>query len=227
MDPEMNPEATPPASPAPQGMPPAAAPAEAPKSKRPTPRFDGPIPGENFTSDTKNYPWHRPPEFTDLDTAIEMTYKKFTDEEIGFNLLTMIEMGSDLCTIADMYVTAGIGAGKWTPDFAMLLAGPVVHILYLMAKGYDLDPVMGFESKEKIPTAAFFKTLTKIDKNKAKKSNDKVDVEKVLDGAKSAKPGGFMGMGTPEGEEPSEPVMNLGQKTVPVDEDTELAGGEE
>lgn len=212
MDPEMNP-ATPPVS-----TPPEAAPA----TKRPTPRFDGPIPGENFTSDTRNYPWHRPPEFTDLDSAIEMTFKKFTDEEIGFNLLTMIEMGSDLCTIADMYVTAGIGAGKWTPDFALLLAGPVVHILYLMAKGYDLDPVMGFESKEKIPTAAFFKTLTKIDKNKAKKSNEDVDLNKVLDAPK--KPGGFMGMS--EDSEPSEPVMNLGSKTVPVDEDTELAGGE-
>ena len=27
----------------------------------------GPIPGENFTSDERNYPWHRPPEYTDTD----------------------------------------------------------------------------------------------------------------------------------------------------------------
>ena len=29
--------------------------------------FDAPIAGENFTSDTRNYPWHRPPEITDYD----------------------------------------------------------------------------------------------------------------------------------------------------------------
>ena len=38
---------------------------------RTEPEFDGPIPGENFTSETKNYPWHRPPEITDYDEALE------------------------------------------------------------------------------------------------------------------------------------------------------------
>ena len=30
----------------------------------------GPIPGENFTSDERNYPWHRPPEYTDMDLSL-------------------------------------------------------------------------------------------------------------------------------------------------------------
>ncbi len=47
--------------------------------------FEGPIPGENYTSDTKNYPWHRPPEFDDLDKAIDYIGKRLTKEENAAN----------------------------------------------------------------------------------------------------------------------------------------------
>ena len=33
--------------------------------------FDGPIPGANFTSDERNWPWHRAPDITDTDEALE------------------------------------------------------------------------------------------------------------------------------------------------------------
>ena len=32
---------------------------------------NAPIPGANYTSDTRNYPWHRPPDITDVDEALE------------------------------------------------------------------------------------------------------------------------------------------------------------
>lgn len=156
--------------------------------------FDAPIPGENFTSDTKNYPWHRPPEHTDLDSAIEEIFKKITSDEVSVGLLTMIEMGQDLTTIADMIVTAGIGAGKWTPDFALLMGGPIVHILYLMAKGYGLDCELGYETDDRPPTIAFFKGIKKIEESRAEDAVDSIDIESVKEAASQAKPaGGFMG----------------------------------
>ena len=56
-------------------------------------KFDGPIPGENYTSDTKNYPWHRPPEYDDLDKAIEYIGKRLTNQEYAVGVLTMLEAG--------------------------------------------------------------------------------------------------------------------------------------
>src|SRR5690606_11728542 len=99
-------------------------------------KFDGPIPGENYTSNTKNFPWHRPPEFKNLDEAIELSAKRLTSNSVS--ILTMIESGVTIAQITEMYLTSGIGGGKWTLDQALLLAGPISHILVLMAKGYGL-----------------------------------------------------------------------------------------
>lgn len=180
--------------------------------------FDGPIPGENYTSDTKNYPWHRPPEHTDLDGAIEDIFKRITDEEVAFGLISMMEMGTDLSTITDMIVTSGIGAGKWTPDFALLLAGPTAHILYLIGKGYGLDPEWGYEETDKAPSAAFFKQMKKIEEDRVRMAAQSVDLSQVTDAADSAeglnveqvrlpsKVNGFMAMSKDEEQTGDYPV---------------------
>ncbi len=152
--------------------------------------MDGPIPGENYTSDTKNYAWHRPPEYTDMDSAIEASFKKLTSEEAAGGLLTMLEMGATVAELTQTFLISGIGAGKWTPDFAILMAGPVSHIIYLMAKGYDIDCDMGLDQKSTAPTSAFFNAMKK-DGAKIKEATADIDVEAI----KGAAPkGGFMGM---------------------------------
>lgn len=108
-------------------------------------QFDGPIPGENYTSDTKNYPWHRPPEFDDYDKAVEYSFEALMDPEVGFNFMAILEAGYSIATATDIFVTQGIGDGKWTPDFAILLAGPVARILQIMAKSYNIDAELGAE----------------------------------------------------------------------------------
>lgn len=160
--------------------------------------MDGPIPGENYTSDTKNYPWHRPPEHTNLDSAIEEAFKKLTDEDAAQGVLTMVEMGADIATITDMFVTSGIGAGKWTPDFAILMAGPVSHIIYMMAKAYGLDCDLGIYEKKKPITKAFFDMKMKINEAKTIKATEAVDLEAVKQQASSMSGGGFMGMSAPK-----------------------------
>lgn len=120
---------------------------------------DGPIPGENFTSNTKNYPWHRPPEIKDLDEGVDFFVKKVVaDKKKANGLITLIEMGFPISTTVDIFLTQGISGGKWTPDFALLLAGPIARIIEMMAKGAGIkDYVRGWEDETKIPTATFFK----------------------------------------------------------------------
>lgn len=119
---------------------------------------NGPIPGENFTSDTKNYPWHQPPEFVDINKALDMLSVKLTDFKRANGILTMVEMGSPLTRVADMILTAGIGEGKWTPDFALLLAGPVTRMVELLCIGFEVDYEIGIEEDEDdFVTSTFFK----------------------------------------------------------------------
>lgn len=180
-----------------------------------TQMFAAPIPGANYTSDTKNYPWHRPPEVTNLDDAIELSFKKLTEENAAVGLLTMLEMGSTVAELTQTFVMSGIGAGKWTPDFAVLLAGPVSHIIYLMAKGYGINPDMGIDQKVKPPTKAFFKAK-QIEKSRVKDVVQDMSAEQFqgqtpfsqMTETPAAQPqGGFMGMSQAQ---PTQPAMMEG-----------------
>lgn len=125
----------------------------------------GPIPGENFTSDTKNYPWHRPPQFTNLNEAFEYIVEQISDEDVSTSIVTMLELGVPVSNLVDMIITAGVGGGKFTVDFGLLLCGPLSHVICLMARRMEIDPVLGVKSKNKAPTKAFFDALERDQKN--------------------------------------------------------------
>lgn len=128
-------------------------------------KVTGPIPGENFTSDTKNYPWHRPPQYTSLDDAIDGAAKQLLSEDASDGMVILLQAGMDIATLTDMYVTSGIMSGKWTPDFAILIAGPISHIIYLMAKAYDIECDLGIDLPKESRTKAYFDAV-KMDKKK-------------------------------------------------------------
>ena len=110
----------------------------------------GPIPGANYTSDTRNWPWHRPPDITDLDEAIEYVSLDLNESEDGLRYVAMMESGIPINAIADIIVTKGIGRGKWSPDFAILVAGPVARLLEITAKVYDVDYDLGLDAEIRI-----------------------------------------------------------------------------
>lgn len=160
-----------------------------PKTERE--RFQsGPIPGENYTSDTKNYPWHRPPKYTTLDDAIDHVIDHIFEKKRAQTLMTVLEIGIPVSTVTSMYLLSGIGQGKWTPDFALLMAGPVAHTFKIMAEGYGIDYNMGIEEDTKVNTKAFFEETINL-KNKKfpePKTSMKEEIKTELDMSS-----GFMG----------------------------------
>lgn len=137
--------------------------------------LDGPIPGANYTSDTKNYPWHRPPDITNMDEAIEAAVTKLTEKEATFGLLSMMANGMTLAQATDIFVTSGIARGKWTPDFAILLAGPVARIIKMLADGYGIEYRTGIEENEKaLPSPVGMKKMMELDRAKVEKVSEEV-----------------------------------------------------
>ena len=154
---------------------------------------DAPIPGENFTSDTKNYPWHRPPQYTSMNEAFEYIVEQIGEEDVSTSIMTMLEIGVPVSRLVDMLLTAGIGGGKFTVDYAILMAGPLSHVICLMARRMDIEVDLGVNKKRKAPTKAFFDAL--------ERSQNSDEAGQV--GADIA---GSMGLGgAPEGS-PQEPV---------------------
>lgn len=153
--------------------------------------FTGPIPGENYTSDTRNYPWHRPPEHTSIDSAIVASLKQLTQREAAQKLLTTLQSGLTVAKAADMFVTSGIGAGKWTPDFAILLAGPVAKMIEIMATDAGIEFKLGLDDKH-VPTIAYAKAKAEIGNGPVNAAIEGVKAADIKPPSPEVVPKGFM-----------------------------------
>jgi len=116
-----------------------------------------PIPGENYTSDTKNYPWHQPPEYKNPQDALDKMSVKLTDPKVSHGLVSLAEAGIPLLRIAQMICMEGIAQGKWTVDTALLLAGPFCKIVEMMCDLFDVDYDLGIEEDNSFNTGVFYK----------------------------------------------------------------------
>lgn len=139
---------------------------------------NAPIPGANYTSDTRNWPWHRPPDITDLDGALEHVMERLTETDAGMRYMSLIEAGTPITTITDMVVTLAIGRGKFTPDFAILVAGPVARMLEIMAKSYKIDYDLGIDEDEEFTTPVALKKTIELSAPK-EEPNEEEEVEEV------------------------------------------------
>ena len=144
-----------------------------------------PIPGANYTSDTKNYPWHRPPDITDLDGAIEHIFTRLVETDAGKRYMSLIEVGTTITTITDIVVTLAVGRGKITPDYALLIAGPVARLLEIMAKSYKIPYDLGVERVDEYVSSAALIGLAEIEAG----VEEEVEIEDV---PTEEEPQGFM-----------------------------------
>lgn len=127
--------------------------------------LNGPIPGENYTTDTKNFPWHRPPQFTNLDEAIEHCIEHIFDDEKSDSFITMLQIGFSIMDVTQMLLISGVGKGLWSVDFAILMAGPVSNVFVLMARGYEIDFDLGIDPEDSTISSmpAFFNASRDVD----------------------------------------------------------------
>lgn len=139
-----------------------------------------PIPGANFTSDTRNWPWHRPPDITNLDEGLEYIMNRLTDTSAGARYMSLIETGVTITTITDIVVTLGIGRGKFTPDFAILLAGPVARMLEIMAKSYGIEYDLGIDREDDYVSSVALKKAEEL-KSPETEEEDTPEMEDVPD----------------------------------------------
>lgn len=154
--------------------------------------FDAPIPGENFTSDTKNYPWHRPPEIVDYDEAIDNTLKMLSGEQQIKSVMALLGAEVSLPTIVDMVLTGQIANGKIPIDLGILIAGPVARFIEIMAKMYDIEYTMGKDDEPTPPTAAYLRKV--INQNMEEEDEGEAEVvSEALSTSLQGSPEGLMG----------------------------------
>lgn len=118
----------------------------------------GPIQGENLTNESRNYPWHRPPQYPDFDSA----FKYFVDEVIANERklksgMTLVMGGVPATTAVTTQLLNMVSTGRISPDVSLILAGPAYKVFTRMLDLAGIDYLTGFESPE--DTAMFYKKL--------------------------------------------------------------------
>ena len=62
-------------------------------------QLDAPIPGGNYTSDTRNYSWHRPPDLVDYDQAVDYLINKIDEPEQIELVFAMLGIDAHICEL--------------------------------------------------------------------------------------------------------------------------------
>lgn len=117
---------------------------------KPAPRFKSPIPGENFTANTRNYPWHRPPQFSGYDQSIEAMIKRMDAPKEGELIYSLIELDVPVYIIVSNFLMRHIMRGFISIDTAILMAGPLARTIEIIGKNNGQSPDMTTEDPKDV-----------------------------------------------------------------------------
>lgn len=81
----------------------------------------GPIPGQSLTVAMGSHPWHNPPQYTDLNDALEHVFNALTSPRQVVRLVLLLKKGTPVEYIARTVLFIGFSKGMWTPDLALLM----------------------------------------------------------------------------------------------------------
>lgn len=113
-------------------------------------KFEQPIPGENFTSDTRNMPWHRPPDINEYDDAIGYFIGRLEGPEQQELTFAMLGIEAQITTIVSAVLLQGIRVGKVSIDLAILIAGPLARFIEIQAMGVGMKYDMGIDASDRV-----------------------------------------------------------------------------
>lgn len=122
--------------------------------------ISGPIAGENLTSDTRNYPWHRPPDVDDFNQVVEALITDAMQPKEMTRILSMLSNEMTLASVVDYKVLSLMSKGKFSLDMGILAAGPYARFLDILAKDAGITVEMGIEEDNRAMTPDIVRTLS-------------------------------------------------------------------
>ena len=162
--------------------------------------FDAPIPGSNYAADTKNYPWHRPPDITEYDEAVDYMIRKLDDPDENELVFSLLEIDTQLTTVVSTLLMQGISRGKFPIDLAILMAGPLARYISILADSQDIKYEVGIEDTDRISITP---TSLKVALGIIDTDDEVLPEEPVEEAASGPDTGGLMGTVSEEEIDPA------------------------
>ncbi len=180
-----------------------------------TPNFKRPIAGAHYTSDTRNYPWHRPPDITDYDGAVEYMINLINDTEKTEMVFAMLKIEAHIATVVSTLLLQTIAKGKIPIDLAILIAGPIARYIEIISDDVGITTEMGVDNKNRmvITPTLLRSALGIVEEDEAPEQED------LMMAPPAEAPTGLMAPPNPDVAPPDEQAAMLGD--VPVEEEPE------
>lgn len=117
------------------------------------PVFDAPIPGSSLTKEMGSRPWKNPPQHTTLEEAVDFYVNKMSTDEFTNKLVTNLEMGIPVTSIANVIQMHGVMEGRHTLDISIMLIPILMEMIALIGDSMGIEYDMGLEDEAKIEEA--------------------------------------------------------------------------
>lgn len=130
------------------------------------PLFDGPIPGMSMTTELGGRPWQQPPQYTNVDEAIEYYMDRMTTDEFMDELVDVLEMGVSIADIANIMQTSSVMEGVHSVDVGILVSPVLMEMMMFLAESAGIEYVTGLETrnKKKISDSKIAKIIQKLER---------------------------------------------------------------
>ena len=137
-----------------------------------------PIPGQSLTHELRARPWQNPPQFSTVEESMDWYLERFDNPELVQEMLSIIEMGIPLSTIANSMQLGAVLQGVHSIDVGVLITPIIIEILRTLAEKTDTNYVMGDEPEDTDrPSDAVMESA--VNKVKSMPIEDKVEEEEV------------------------------------------------
>jgi hypothetical protein len=110
--------------------------------------FSRPIPGQSLTHELRARPWQNPPQFSTVEESMDWYLDRFDNPELVQELLSIIESGIPLSTIANSMQLGAVLQGVHSIDVGVLVLPILIEIMKTLAEKTDTKYVMGDEPEE-------------------------------------------------------------------------------
>jgi hypothetical protein len=155
--------------------------------------FDLPIPGQSLTAEQGQSTYEQPPQYTDLDDAVDHIFERMIQQDNVNNLLRIVNTGIPLNAIIEPVLLHGAQEGLWNIDMSMMLYEPVAAMIIGLANMGGANVNTEPKKKKPMDISAFEKMAPSMPVG-VKRNDKKADVEKSkADLLASVKRKGIMG----------------------------------
>lgn len=116
-------------------------------------RFDASVPGQALTETPGNLPSDRPPQYADVEDALDHVMQRLLSMRQAMHMLSLIDAGVPIDFLVKSLVMVGMQEGLWAAPSVYLLTPPLTVLMIRMAQAAKVDYILHAtpDDSERIP----------------------------------------------------------------------------